>query len=200
MLAPQPCGTAKTAQAPAGAAQSAVCRHPRQSRFTRVDRHRPRPSRDADNVCRYPDHDLPGAKSRGRSGSRPLARAIVQGRTAGVSAPQLVSRRGLRQRGHASGSDWRFRRATSFFWTRWQVALSGRTHDRNHLGAAKTEDIGVSYRAAIGSSRSRSARLCQIVVFRRVQVHPGHGVDPAQMVVNFLHPGNVLGTDDGGLP
>ena len=40
----------------------------------------------------------------------------------------------------------------------------------------------------------------QFVVFRGVQVHPGHGVDPAQMVVNFLHPGNVLGTDDGGLP
>jgi hypothetical protein len=61
-------------------------------------------------------------------------------------------------------------------------------------------NIVVSYRAPIGPSPSRSARLCQIVVFRRVQVHPGHGVDPAQMVVNFLHPGNVLGTDDDGLP
>src|SRR5579863_9222516 len=44
------------------------------------------------------------------------------------------------------------------------------------------------------------ARLCQILVFRRVQIHPGHRVDPAQMVVNLLYPGNIFGADDSSLP
>jgi len=47
---------------------------------------------------------------------------------------------------------------------------------------------------------NRSARFCEVIVFRRIQVHAGHGVDPAQVVVHFLDALNVLRRDDGGRP
>ncbi len=51
-----------------------------------IDRHRSRASRDAGDVCRRANHDLPGAKSRRRSRSGRTARAIIQGRAAGLSS------------------------------------------------------------------------------------------------------------------
>src|SRR4051794_38953081 len=44
------------------------------------------------------------------------------------------------------------------------------------------------------------ARLRQFRVFRRLQVHPGVGVDPAHVVVNLLYARDVLRADNGCLP
>src|SRR5438309_11983832 len=45
-----------------------------------------------------------------------------------------------------------------------------------------------------------SAGLRHSDVFRRLQVHAGHRLDPAQMVVNFFHTGDVLCTNNSRLP
>jgi 3',5'-cyclic AMP phosphodiesterase CpdA len=72
-----------------------------------ADRRRPRPSRDPDDVRWYPDHDLPCAQSRRRSRSGRTASTLIQGRTARVSSPRLVSGGGVWQRGDPPGADWR---------------------------------------------------------------------------------------------
>src|SRR3984957_14501733 len=46
----------------------------------------------------------------------------------------------------------------------------------------------------------KSMRLQQILVFLGIQVHSRHRLDPAQVVVDLLDPGNILRRDDGCLP
>ena len=67
--------------------------------------------------------------------------------------------------------------------------------DQRLAGIIAREDI---MRAVAEAARARkllphravAARLtglCHLDVFGRLQIHPGHGVDPAQMVVNLPH-------------
>jgi len=51
-----------------------------------------------------------------------------------------------------------------------------------------------------GELRGRSERLGVALIFRRVQVHSGHRVDPTQMIMNFSHSRDVLCGDDRCLP
>ncbi len=67
----------------AGEFAAVVGRHPR----VQLHRHRPRPPRDADDIRGRRDHDLPGAQSCRRPRSGAVARAVLQGRAAGVSSP-----------------------------------------------------------------------------------------------------------------
>ena len=98
-----------------------VSRHPRVQRIATGHVHRATLTMFAGVA----DHDLPGAQSRRRSRSGRTARALLQGRAAGFSSPQLVSRRGFWQRRHPPGPDRPFRRPASVFRAGREVALRG---------------------------------------------------------------------------
>ncbi len=95
-----------------GSPESPQCRRigaDRQAPSARAtDRYRPRSSRDADDVRWCPHDDLSRAEPRRRSGSGAIARAIIQGRAAGLPSPLLVSRRGIWKRGDPSDLHRRF--------------------------------------------------------------------------------------------
>ena len=46
--------------------------------------------------------------------------------------------------------------------------------------------------------RQQSTRRCQLVISRRNQVHSRHGIDPAKVIVNFLHTSDIF--CDNGSP